>query len=143
MKVLRKEYKAFYITAIVVALFGIIDSCLKDSSYQLFFAIVSFFYCLLMPALGLRITIIVSLSLSFTSAILAPMAEVSGGAGMKYFVGLLGLFGYKLLPPTIFGLAVHGIFLLIKKKKKQNTSNLETVSQSAINIEMKKDVKQK
>lgn len=140
MKVLRKEYKAFYITAIVVALFSIIGSCLKNSPYELFFAIFSFFYCLLMPALGLRITIIVFLSLCFANGILLPAAR---GAEMKYFFGLFGLFCLKLSPPTIFGLAVHGIFLLIKKKKKQNTSNLETVSQSAINIEMKKDVKQK
>lgn len=144
VKVLRKEYKAFYITAIVVALFSITASCLLENSpLPTFFAIVSFFYCLLMPALGLRITIIVVLSLSFTSAILLPVAMRSGGSEMKYFAGLFGLFCSKLSPPTILGLAVHGIFLLIKKKKKQNTSNLESVSQSAINIEMKKDVKQK
>lgn len=140
MKVLRKEYKAFYITAIVVALFSIIGSGLKNSPYELFFAIFSFFYCLLMPALGHRITIIVFLSLGFTSGILLPVAR---GAEMKYFVGLFGLFFSKLSPPTILGLAVHGIFLLIKKKKRQNTSNLEPVSQSAINMEIKKDVNQK
>jgi len=143
VKVLRKEYKAFYITAIAVIAVNLFGSCLRNSPEQFFFAIVSFFYCLLMPTLGLRITIIVVLSLSFASAVVLPMAWTSGGSEMKYFAGLFGLFCSRLSPPTILGLAVHGIFLLIKKKKKQNTSNLETVSQSAINIEMKKDVKQK
>jgi hypothetical protein len=60
-----------------------------------------------------------------TSGILLPVAR-SGGQEMMYFAGLFGLFCSVLSPPTILGWAVHGIFLLIKKKKKQNTSNLET-----------------
>ena len=126
MKVLRKEYKAFYITAIVVALFSIFGSCSSGNRHEPFYAIVSFFYCLLMPALGLRITIIVALSLFFSSLMLLPIAAKSGGQEMMYFAGHFGSFGSRLSPPIVLGLAVHGIFLLIKKKKKQNTSNLET-----------------
>ena len=57
---------------------------------------------------------------------LLPVVMSSGGSEMKYFAGVFGGFCFKLLQPTTAGLAVHGIFLLIKKKKKQNTSNLET-----------------
>ncbi|HNS81151.1 MAG TPA: hypothetical protein PKM67_06810 [Kiritimatiellia bacterium] len=123
----EKNYKAFYITAIVVALINFANISKFNALPGIPILATGFAvaYCLLMPRINLLTASLVFVGLGILNGMLMPVAQKSGQANLKLFAGIMGICVYALAAPMLIGWIAHGISLASRRKKsKEQPSSL-------------------
>lgn len=130
----KKSYKAFYITAVVVALINLVNLNKFNVPPGIPALLTTFAigYCVLMPRINLLTASLVWLALALGSALFLPAAQASSSANMKLAAGISGMVVYSLSAPMILGLIVHGILLIGRAKGDEQTPAAPPTGRAAI-----------
>jgi prepilin-type processing-associated H-X9-DG protein len=124
----QRRYGAFYVTAVIVALINHTNLNRLDGpeGYSIIITAFSIVYCLLMPRISLLFATIVWIILAVGTALALPAMQVSGSMDLKFAVGIGGMAVYSLTAPMLFGLIVHGVSLVFRRREPLERSTAES-----------------